>query len=188
MRALCRVLLLSATLLLVPGCQKIANTFFVVDVESDEICKLEQGIGFPAAEPGSRTLSHIFVFPLGEIGADLPEGRLDTEFRLRLFDLDATGSEVDLNGIEYAKVSLRREGSTEIIRTLLEYRRSSQRLSPTRLTLRGGEATSVPQLARDDQLELVFEAQGELPPRAWTAKMQACAGLWARVHYFHLIF
>jgi hypothetical protein len=46
----------------------------------------------------------------------------------------------------------------------------------------------VPQLARDDRLELVFEAQGELPQQAWTANMQACAGLWAQVHYFHFIF
>jgi hypothetical protein len=188
MRALSRVLLLCATALLVPGCRKIANTFFVADAENEDICKTEQDIGFPAAGPGSRTLNHTFVFPLGEIGADLPEGRLDTEFRLRLFDLDVTGGEVDLNGIEYAKVSLRREGSAEIIRTLLEYRRSSQTVSLTRLTLRGGEAASVPQLARDDRLELVFEAQGELPQQAWTANMQACAGLWARVHYFHFIF
>ncbi|QRN98993.1 hypothetical protein JRI60_08190 [Archangium violaceum] len=188
MRALSRVLLLSAPLLLAPGCRKIADTFFVVDAENEEICKTEQGIEFPAAAPGSQTLSHTFVFPLGEIGADLPEGRLETEFRLRLFDFGATGGEVDLNGIEYAKVSLRREGSTEIIRTLLEYRRSSQTDSPTRLTLRGGEAASVPQLARADRLELVFEAQGELPQQAWTADMRACAGLWARVHYFHIIF
>ena len=188
MRALPRVLLLTTTALLASGCRKIADTFFVVNAETEEICKAEQGIPFPAATPDTGTLVHTFEFPLGEIGADLPEGRLETEFRLRLFQLDVTGGGADLSGIESAKVSLRRLGSTEIIRTLLEYRQPSDAFSPTRITLRAVEAASVPQLARDDRLELVFEAQGTLPPQEWTADLRACAGLWAEVHYFDFIY
>ncbi|WNG40158.1 hypothetical protein F0U60_45420 [Archangium minus] len=188
MSALPRVLLLTAATLLTSGCRKIADTFFVVNAETEEICKTERSIPIPAAAPGTGTLVHTFEFPLGEIGADLPEGRLETEFRLRLFALDVTGGDVDLSGIESAKVSLRRPGSTEIIRTLLEYRQPTDAFSPTRITLRGVEAVSVAQLARDNRLELVFEAQGTLPPQAWTADLQACAALRAEVHYFRFIF
>jgi len=188
MRAHPRVLLLCAVTLLTSGCRKIADTFFVVDLETEEICKTEQGLAFPASPAGTATLEQTLSFPLGQVGAELPEGRLDTQLRLRLFELDVTGGEVDLSGIEYAKVSLRRPGSTEVIRTLLEYRRPAQVFSPTRLSLRGVEAVQVPELARDDHVELVFEASGNLPQQAWTTDVRACAGLFGRVHYFDVIF
>ncbi|HSP81854.1 MAG TPA: hypothetical protein VLQ93_25260 [Myxococcaceae bacterium] len=188
MRALPRVLLLSAATLLAPGCRKLADTLFVVDMEDEEICRTERSVSFPAAPPGAQSLQQSLQLPLGEMGASLPEGRLDTELRLRLFELNVTGGEASLEGIEYAKVSLRRPGSTEVIRTLLEYHRPSQVYSPTRLSLRGVEAVEVPQLARDSTVELVFEARGNLPQQPWTADIQACAGLWARVHYFDLLF
>jgi hypothetical protein len=187
MRALARVLLLTTTTLLAPGCRKIADTFFVVNAETEQICQIERSIAFPAAAPDTGTLVHSLDFPLGQIGADLPEGRLDTQFRLRLFELEVTGGGADLSGLEYAKVSLRRPGSAEVIRTLLEYRQPTQAFSPTRLTLRGVEAARVAQLAREDRVELVFEAQGTLPPQAWTADIQVCAGLRAEVHYFEFI-
>ena len=174
--------------LLTSGCRKIADTFFVVGVDSEEICKTDRNITFPASPPGPATLVESFQFPLGQLGQDLPEGRLETELRLRLFELNVTGGEVDLGGIEYAKVSLRRQGSGEVIRTLLEYRRPAQVFSPTQLSLRGVEPASVPQLAREEQVELVFEASGDLPRQAWTADIQACAGMQAEVHSFDLIF
>jgi hypothetical protein len=188
MRALPRVLLLSAATLLAPGCRKLADTLFVVDMENEEICRTERGVSFPAAAPEVSSLHQSFLFPLGQLGAELPEGRLDTQFRLRLFELNVTGGGANLGDIEYAKVSLRRPGSAELIRTLLEYHRPGQASSPTRLSLRGVEAVDVPQLARQDTVELVFEARGNLPREPWTADIQACAGLWARVHYFDLIF
>jgi hypothetical protein len=188
MHAFPRVLLLTATTLLAPGCRKLADTFFVVNAETEEICKTGRSIGFPAAVPDTRTLVHTFEFPLGQIGEDLPEGPLETEFRLKLFELDVTGGGADLSGLEYAKVSLKRQGAQEVIRTLLEYRQPSQAFSSTRLTLRGVEAASVAQLAREERLELVFEAQGTLPTQAWTADIRACAGLREEVHYFELIF
>jgi hypothetical protein len=188
MRALPRVLLLCAATLLTSGCRKIADTFFFVDLETEEICRTERSLAFPASPAGTATLEQTLPFPLGQVGTDLPEGRLDTQFRLRLFELDVTGGDADLTGIEYAKVSLRRPGSSEVIRTLLEYRRPAQVFSPTRLSLRGVEAVQVPQLAREERVELVFEASGDLPKQAWTADVQACAGLFGRVHYFDVIF
>jgi pyruvate-formate lyase-activating enzyme len=188
MRALSRVLPLTALTLFAPGCRKVADTFFVVNAETEEICKSQRNIEFTAAGPDTRTLTYIFEFPLGQLGADLPEGRLETDFRLRLFQLDVSGGGADLSGLEYARVSLRRVGAQEVIRTLLEYRQPSQAFSPTQLTLRGVEAASVAELAREDRLELVFETQGTLPARAWTADILACAGLRAEVHYFNFIF
>lgn len=188
MRALSRVLLLTAATLLTSGCRKIADTFFVVNAETEEICKTQRSIEFPGAGPDSRTLVHTFEFPLGQIGADLPEGRLETDFRLKLFQLDVTNDSADLSGLEYAKVSLRRVGAEEAIRILLEYRQPSQAFSPTQLALRGVEAARVAELAREDRLELVFETQGTLPARPWTADIMACAGLRTEVHYFDFIF
>ncbi|HYO65436.1 MAG TPA: hypothetical protein VEU33_05085 [Archangium sp.] len=188
MRALPRVLLLTTALLLAPGCRKIADTFFVVNAETEEICKSQRSIAFTAAGPDTRTLVYTFEFPLGQLGADLPPGRLETDFRLRLFQLDVTGDSADLGGLEYAKVSLRRMGAEEPIRILLEYRQPSQAFSPTQLMLRGVEAASVAELAREDRLELVFETQGTLPAQPWTADILACAGLRAEVHYFDFIF
>ncbi len=188
MRALPRVLLLCVTTLLTTGCREIADTFFFVDLETEEICKTERSLAFPASPEGTTPLEQTLLFPLGQVGAEFPEGRLDTQFRLRLFEIDVTGGEADLTGIEYAKVSLRRTGSAEVIRTLLEYRRPAQVFSTTRLSLRGVEAVQVPELAREDQVELVFEASGDLPRQAWTADVRACAGLFGRAHYFDVIF
>ncbi|MCY1081786.1 hypothetical protein [Archangium lansingense] len=190
MRALPRVLLLTATTLLASGCRKIAETFFVVKAETEEICKTRRSIEFPAPAPSASpgTLEYTFEFPLGQIGTDMPEGQLETEFRLKLFELEVMGGEVDLSTLEYAKVSLRRPGAQEVIRTLLEYQQPSQAFSPSRLTLRGVEAASVAQLARQDRLELVFEARGTLPTHAWTADIRACAELREEVHYFEFIF
>ena len=189
MRAPLRLLPWTLTvLLLLPGCRKITETFFVVNAEVEQLCKTERDLTFAPAAPGTQTLGHTLEFPLGQLGADLPEGLLDTEFRLRLFELVVTAGDADLSGIQTAKVSLRRRGSTELIRTLLEYSQPSQAFSTTRITLRGVEAASVQNLGRDEQLDLVFEARGTLPPQGWTADLQACVGLRSEVHYFHFIF
>lgn len=183
-----RALLLCALALLTSGCRQLADTLFVMDVETDEICKTERSLEFPAVPAGTRTLTQSIQFPLGQMGKDLPDKQLTAELRLRLFELNVTGGGADVRGIEYAKVSLRRLGSTEIIRTLLEYQRPEQVFSSTQLTLRGVEAVTVPQLAREDEVELIFEATGDLPTQPWTADVQACGGFSAQAHYFDLIF
>ena len=188
MSALARVLLLSTLALLASGCRKIADTFFVVTAETEEVCKTERGLSFSGAVPGQETLERTVELPLGQIGGDLPEGRLDTELWLRLFQLEVVSGEADLSGLQTVKVSLRRQGSTEFIRTLLEYSQPSQVFSPERLTLRAVETASVPELARDERLELVLEARGTLPAQAWTAHLTACVGLRAEVLYFQFIF
>ena len=187
MRAL-RLLVPWIALALLPGCRKIADTFFVMSAETQQQCKAERGVVFPAASPGSEPLTYTLTFPLGQLGGDLPEGSLDTEFRLRLFELAVTGGDADLGGIQSARVSLRRRGSAELIRTLVEASQPSQAFSATRLILRGVEPASVSQLGRDEQVELVLEAQGPLPGQEWTADVEACVGLRSEVHYFNLVF
>jgi|GEM_PF-1117951 len=189
MPALPRVLMLTTAVLFAPGCRKIADTFFVVTAETDELCKSERSLTFSG--DGTDTLTRTVTFPLGQMGADLPEGHLETELRLRLFELDVTGGAVDLKeNLQMVKVSLRRQGATEFIRTLLEQENNapSQAFTPTRLVLRGVEAASVPELARDEQVELVLEARTREPLPEWTADLQVCASLRAEVHYFHLIY
>ncbi|ATB28574.1 hypothetical protein [Melittangium boletus] len=189
MPSLPRLLILTAAVLLAPGCRKIADTFFVVTAETDELCKAERGLTFSG--DGTDTLTHTVIFPLGQMGTDLPEGHLETELRVRLFELDVMRGEVDLKeDLQVVKVSLRRRGATEFIRTLLEQENnaSSQAFTPTRLVLRAVEAASVPELARDEQVEMVLEARTRRPLPAWTADLQVCASLRAEVHYFHLIY
>ena len=188
MRAPLRVLPWLGALLLLPGCRKIADTFFVVNAETQEACTSEQGIAFAATEPGTDAFVYSVFFPLGQMGTDLPEGALDSEFRLRLFEVDVTDGGADLSRIQSAKVSLRRRGSEEIIRTLVEDSQPSQAFTRERLTLRAVEAASVPGLGRDEQVELVFEARGTLPFQPWTANIQVCAGLRSEVHFFHFLY
>jgi hypothetical protein len=178
--------LLALTLL--PGCRQIADTFFVVNAETQQQCITQHDVRISAVDSSSGKLTYTLEFPLGQVGGDLPVGQLDTEFRLRLFELTVTGGDADLSGLQFARVSLRRSGSQELIRTLVEAEQPSQEFSATRLTLRGVEPASVPQLGRDEQVELVFEARGTLPPQEWTADLQACGGLRSEVHYFNLVF
>jgi hypothetical protein len=187
MRAL-SCLLLSTLALLVSGCRDIADTLFIVEAENEEICKTLRGVGFPGAPNGTSTLNYTFPFPLGQLGSELPEGRLESALSLKLFEITVTEGNADLSTIEYAKISLRRQGTDEIIRTLLEYNRPAEVYSTTKLTVQGIDTVDVPGLARDEAVDLVFEARGGLPPQGWKADLKACAGIWARVHYFDFIF
>jgi hypothetical protein len=187
MRAL-SCLLLSTLALLVSGCRDIADTFFIVEAENEEICKTLRGAGFPGAPEGIATIHYTFPFPIGQIGSELPEGRLESELSLKLFEITVTEGNADLSSIEYARISLRRQGSTEVIRTLLEYNRPADVFSTAKLTVQGIDTVNVPELARDEVVDLVFEARGSLPRQAWKADLRACAGVWARVHYFDFIF
>jgi len=187
MRAL-PCLFLTSLALLVSGCRDIADTFFIVEAENEEICKTLRGAGFPAAPPGISTIHYTFPFPIGQMGADLPAGRLESELSLKLFEITVTAGNADLSSIEYAKISLRRQGSTEVIRTLLEYNRPADALATSKLIVQGIDTVNVPELARDEVVDLVFEARGSLPQQGWKADLRACAGVWARVHYFDFIF
>ncbi len=187
MRAL-PLLLLSTLALLLSGCRDIADTFFIVEAENEEICKTLRGAGFPGAPSGLSTIHYTFPFPIGQMGSELPEGRLESELSLKLFEITVTEGDADLSSIEYAKISLRRQGSTEIIRTLLEYNRPADTLATSRLIVQGIDTVNVPELARDEVVDLVFEARGSLPPQGWKADLRACASVWARVHYFDFIF
>lgn len=187
MSPLARVLLLTATALLTSGCRKIADTFFVATAETEQLCKTERAVSFPGAPAGQRTLEYTVEIPLGQFGEELPAGRLDTELWLRLLELDVPEGGVDLTQLQTVKVSLRREGATEFIRTLLEYSQPSQVFSPTRLTLRAVEAAKVPELGRDARVQLVLEARGTLPTQPWTANILTCVGVRAEVHYFQFI-
>ena len=114
-RALPRTALLLASMLLASGCKEIADTFFVVTSETESLCQSEHGLSFAAAGPGADTLVQTVTVPLGQIGQDLPEGPLTTELWLRLFELDVTGGGADLSALRTVKVSLRRQGATELI-------------------------------------------------------------------------
>lgn len=183
MRPSHRILLLTATASLLTACE---GPLFFAEAETEEICKTESRVTFPAALPGTSSVQQSFELPIGDTGSALPEGDLESELRLKVFELTAT-SGVDLRSIESATLTLRQPGATTGIR-LVEYRRPSDSGPLTKITLTASAPIDVLELAREDTLEMTFEARGSLPQQEWTASLRACAGLRAKVDYFDLIF
>lgn len=175
-----RALLLATCALLATGC----DSLFSIEAEAEEICKSEPDVAFPAAVPLAVSVQHTLSFPLGDFADPLPpEADLETELRLKLFEVSAN---TDLSGIERASVSVRRPGTEDTI-LLGEYRRTST--APTRtLRFSGSGAVDLLDLARQEELDFVFEARGTLPSQQWQATLRACAGIRAQATYFDLVF
>jgi hypothetical protein len=183
MRPTIRTLLLSAAATLASGC----DSLFFVEAEAEEVCQTEQNVTFPGAFPGTASIQQSFELPIGDVGGTLPEGQMESELTLRLFEVTVTGGGADLRGIERASVVLQRPGTTETIK-LIDYVRAENAPSGTTLTLAASAPVDVLELARQEQLQLNFEARGSLPQQSWTANLRACAGLRAKVDYFDLAF
>ncbi len=175
-----RALLLSSITLLATGC----GSLFFIEAEAEEICKTERDLAFSAALPLTVNLERSITFPLGEFSDPLPEDtKVETELRLRLFEVTA---DTDLSGIERASVSVRQPGSSTA-HVLGEYQRTST--APTRtLQLTSTGKVDLLDLAREPELELIFDARGTLPSEDWTASVRACAGVKAHANYFDLVF
>jgi hypothetical protein len=175
-----RALLLSAALLMTTGCESL----FTIEAEAEEICKTEADISFPGVLPITGSVRHSLNFPLGDFSEPLPaEAELKTEMRLKVFEVTA---DTDLSGIERASVSVRKPGSDESIR-IGDYRRTGTGPSQT-LRITGTGAVDLLDLARQEELEVTFEASGSLPSEDWTADLRICAGIRAEANYFHLLF
>ncbi|MBU8895443.1 hypothetical protein DRW03_14510 [Corallococcus sp. H22C18031201] len=175
-----RALLLCAAPLLVTGC----DSLFTLEVEAEEICKTQADVSFPAAPSGTASVQQTLSLPLGDFAEPLPEDvEVTSALRLKTFEVDAN---TDLSGIERATVSLRKPGSDEVI-LVGEYRRSGT--GPVRqIRLTGGGAVDVLDLAKQSNLDFVFDAKGSLPSTQWTANMKVCAAVKARANYFNLLF
>ncbi|XXF77110.1 hypothetical protein P2318_29255 [Myxococcaceae bacterium GXIMD 01537] len=184
MRTPTRILLLTAAAL-ASGC---GDSLFFVEAEVQEICKTEKSVTFPAALPGTASVQQTFELPIGDSGAALPEGTMDSDLRLKVFEVTATSGNVDLSQIESATVSIKKAGSTEAPIKLIEYRRPPNAGSLQKLSLTASAPVDVLELARQEQLDLTFEARGALPTQEWTASVRMCAGLRAKVDYFDLVF
>lgn len=182
MRPSFRVLLTTLPLL-ATGC----SSLFFVEAETEEICKLERALSFPGALPGTASVEKSIAFPIGNFGESLPEGDTESALRLQLFQLTATGGNPDLRGIESATVSMRKPGQSTPTK-LLEYRRPANPPATQQISATGNESLDLLELARQEEVELLFEARGSLPPQDWTADFRACAGLRIQVNYFDLLF
>ncbi|WP_224248373.1 hypothetical protein [Hyalangium gracile] len=175
-----RILLL-ALALLSTGC----DSLFSVEAETEEVCKLQRNLEFPASIPIPGTVSQTINFPVGDITATIPTGSTEAELRVRLFELTTT--DVDLSGIERASVALRLPGQSAPTR-LLEYRRAAGQTSTQKLTATGSGVLDLNELIRQDELELTFEASGVLPQRDWQGDLRVCAGLWLKTDVLDLLF
>jgi hypothetical protein len=175
------LLLASAVTLLGTGC----DSLFALEVEAERICKTENDLSIPAAPPLSGSVSQSFEIPLGDFASALPtDAEVKTELRLKLFDATAS---TDISGIERASLSVRKPGSTEYV-LLGEFRRTGNG-GPTRtLQLTSSGAVDVLDLAKQEQLEFLFQASGTPPTQQWTVDAEVCVGAKARANYFNLVF
>lgn len=175
------LLLASAVSLFGTGCDSLFN----IEVEAERICKTEKDLSFPAALPGSASVQQSIQIPLGDFSSALPDDTdVRTELRLKLFDATAT---TDISGIERAKVSVRKPGSTDYV-LLGEFRRTGTSGPTNTLELTGSGAVDVLDLAKQEELEFLFEASGSLPTQSWSADIDVCIGAKASANYFHLLF
>lgn len=172
--------LLLCTALFATGC----DSLFFIEAEAEEICKTQADIDFPAAPPLGGSVQESLTFPLGDFSEPLPaDAELESEIRLKVFEV--TG-DTDLSGIERATVSVRRPGTEQPIR-IGEYRRTGSGATQT-IRVVGTGSVDLLDLARQEELEFIFEASGSLPTQDWTADLRACAGIRAKANYFHLLF
>ncbi|MCP3141715.1 hypothetical protein [Pyxidicoccus xibeiensis] len=175
-----RALLLASAALLVSGC----DSLFFIEAEAEEICKAEPDIEFPAALPGTASVQQTLTFPLGDFADPLPDDAdVETELRLKVFEVTA---DTDLSGIERASVSVRKPGTEQTI-LIGEYRRTGTAPTQT-LRLTGSGSVDLLDMARQEELDFVFDARGSLPLESWTATLRACAGVRAKASYFDLVF
>jgi hypothetical protein len=176
-----RLLLIALPLL--TGC----NEIFYVEAETEEVCKTQRNISFPASIPIPGTVSQTINFPVGSIGDTLPTGSTEAQLRVRLFELTATSGNVDLNGIDDASVALRLPNQSTPTK-LLEYRRPTNQTATQKISATGAGVLDLNDLIRQDNLELTFEATGTLPQHDWTGDVRVCAGLWMKTNILDLIF
>lgn len=180
--------LVAAVALLASGCREIADALLTMEVETEQVCRTQPQAVLPAPLPGQRVARYAFVFPLGQVGSELPPGPMESSLWLHRFKLRVEPGGVDLREVERASVSLRRLGASEPIRVLAEYYRSARPTAAESLVLQGVERVAVPDLAREQAVELVLELEGTLPQEPWRADLEACAGWWARVHHLRVVY
>ncbi|WP_404369056.1 hypothetical protein ACIHQR_05705 [Corallococcus coralloides] len=175
------LLLAGAVALLGTGC----DSLFTVEVEAERICKNENDLSFPASPPLAGSVEQSFTIPLGDFASALPaDADVETELRLKLFDATAS---TDISGIERASLSVRKPGSAEYV-LLGEFRRTSAGSATNKLQLTSSGAVDVLDLAKQEELEFLFQATGTPPTQSWTADVEVCVGAKARANYFGLLF
>ena len=177
-----RTLLLCCALpLFTTGCESL----FSIEVEAEEICKTENDLSFPAAPPLSGSVEQSFQIPLGDFANALPDDTdVETQLRLKLFDATAT---TDISGIERASLSVRKPGSTEYV-LLGEFRRTGTGGPTNKLQLTSSGEVDVLDLAKQEQMEFLFQATGSPPSQSWSADVKVCVGAKAQANYFNLLF
>ena len=181
MRPSIRILLLTVPLL--TGCESL----FFVEAKTDELCKTQQDLAFPAAIAIPGTVSQTFNFPVKDLTATIPTGDTEAFLTMKLFELTPTSGNPDLSGIERATLSVRLDGQAQGT-TLLEYRRSSSNPNPQKLSATGSGTLDLQKVLRQEELELTMEASGVLPTRQWTADLRVCAGLSLKADFFDVLF
>lgn len=183
MRPSFRLLLLLTVPLFTTGCESL----FFVEASTEELCKTQKDLSFPAAIAIPGTVSQTFNFPVSDLTATIPTGDTDAFLTMKLFELTPKSGDPDLSGIESATLSVRLDGQTQGT-TLLEYRRGSSQPNPQKLSATGRGVLDLQKVLRQEELELTMSASGVLPTRQWTADLRVCAGLSMRADFFDMLF
>lgn len=182
MRPSFRILLLAVPLL-ATGC----DSLFFVEAETEELCKTQRDLSFPASIAIPGTVSQTFNFPVKDLTATIPTGDTEAILRLKLFELTPTSGNPDLSGVERAALSVLLDGDTRPT-SLLEYKKTASQPSPQKLSATGSGVLDLQKVLNQEELELTMEASGTLPTRPWTADLRVCAGVSLKADFFDMIF
>jgi hypothetical protein len=182
MRTFSRLLLLAVPLF-TTGC----DSLFFVEAKTEELCKTQRDLSFPASIAIPGTVSQTFNFPVRDLTATIPTGDTKAFLTMKLFELTPTSGNPDLSGVERALLTVRLDGQTQAT-TLLEYRRTSTQANPQKLSATGNGTLDLQKVLRQEELELTMEASGVLPTRPWTADLRVCAGLSLEADFFDVLF
>jgi hypothetical protein len=183
MRPSFRILLPLTVALFTTGCESL----FFVEAKTEELCKTQRDLSFPAIIAIPGTVSQSFNFPVRDLTATLPTGDTEALLTLKLFELTPTSGNPDLSGVEQASLSMRLDEQTPPI-TLLEYRRTSTQANPQKLSAAGNATLDLQKVLRQEELKLTMSASGSPPTRPWTADLRVCAGLSLKADFFDVLF
>jgi hypothetical protein len=184
MRPSFRLLLLLTVPLFTTGCESL----FFVEASTEELCKTQKDLSFPAAPDVPGTVSQTFNFPVRDLTATIPTGETEAFLTMKLFELTPTNGGPDLSGVESATLSVRLDGQSPPGTTLLEYRRGSTQPNPQKLSATGRGVLDLQKVLRQEELELTMSASGVLPTSQWTADLRVCAGLSLKADFFDMLF
>lgn len=164
------------------GCEKL----LFAEVESPRACVSLAGVSFPGTLGASGLATQLSY----DLGAELPViDEPDVEYELRVLDMRITPSAgTDLSGVEHLRVLVvPPDGSALAPQEIVRYDRAAEGAVPE-IDAAGDTGVDLGPYLDSGRLDLRAEYEGaSLPAEDWTAAVEGCFHLRARVDYGTLL-